>query len=363
MKKLAVIGIGRLGLCFALNAERVGYEIVGVDINHEYVNQLNQKAFSSPEPHVDEYLSASTRFRATNDFSVIDQEAIEYIYIIVPTPSLPDATFSHQYIDEVINQLCLLPTPKNQKHIIIGSTVMPGYCDQLIVKLKSLNYSISYNPEFIAQGSIIHDQQYPDQILIGEGHPKATEFLKKLYGKMCLSHPDFHVMDRISAEITKLATNCFLTMKISFANSIGDLVIQSGGEVEKVLSAIGADSRIGNKYLKYGFGFGGPCFPRDNQALLKYAEQKDTSLPLSQATIEVNNKHLYFQLNELLAENKDTYVFDSVSYKKGTDILEESQQLKLAVELAKKGKRVIVKESTMVRGQLEKFYPNLFVFE
>jgi nucleotide sugar dehydrogenase len=222
---------------------------------------------------------------------------------------------------------------------------------------------VTYNPEFIAQGSIIRDQQLPDQILIGEGHAEASEFLINLYNRLCVSNPKVHIMSRLSAEITKLATNCYLTMKISFANAIGDLARSVGAEEDKILDAIGADSRIGNKYLKYGFGFGGPCFPRDNHALLAYSNYSNVALHLSKATVEVNQQHLEFQLNELLNQNKDVYYFDSVAYKPNTDIIEASQQLQLAKRLVDNGKKVVLLDALSVREKIEKLFPSYFDFQ
>ena len=362
MNKIAVIGIGRLGLCFALNLERIGYHVIGIDLNQDYIDELNNKTFKSFEPQLETYLNKSSEFKATMDFSSIQDESIEMVFCVVPTPSLPDGSFSHSCIDEVVNKILQSPKPEKTKHLIIACTTMPGYCDLLAERLSNHNYSVNYNPEFIAQGTIIRDQQKPDQILIGEGNELATEQLRIIYSRMCDSNPQIHVMSRKSAEITKLATNCFLTMKISFANSIGDLAISTGGEPDKILKAIGADSRIGSKYLNHGFGFGGPCFPRDNKALLAFASNLNHDIPLSKATIDVNSKHLEFQLNELLKEDKSEYIFDSVTYKKGTDILEESQQLLLAVRLVEAGKKVIIEQSEAVRDTLEKLYPNYFTF-
>jgi UDPglucose 6-dehydrogenase len=363
MNKTSVIGIGRLGLCFALNLEKAGFAVWGVDTNETYVNSLKSKTFCSNEPQLEEYLIAAKSFYPVTNLSVIFQESINFIYLLLPTPSLPDGNFSHKYIDEVIESL-IKQTPDDGvvRHIIIGSTVMPGYCDALAQKVISFGYTITYNPEFIAQGTIIRDQQNPDQILIGEGHPDATTMLKEVYDKICTSSPAIHVMNRKSAEICKLATNCYLTMKISFANSIGDLAIETGAEAEKILAAIGADSRIGKKYLQYGFGFGGPCFPRDNQALLHFAKQSDQPFHLSQSTIDVNKEHLAFQLKKMLEEDKEEYVFDYVTYKKDTDIIDESQQLLLAVALVRAGKKVILKNSNHVKKQIEKEYPGFFYF-
>jgi len=362
MNKIAVVGLGRLGLCFALNLEKVGYSVYGIDTNVDYVEKINHKQLKSNEPLVEEYLQTAKNLIATLDLSIIESENIQFIYVILPTPSQEDGSFSQRIIDDFIDELKNRIPTSCERHIIIGSTVTPGYCDDLARKLEGNNLTITYNPEFIAQGSIIHDQQHPDQLLIGEGHPDATIFLKELYSKMCISNPEIHVMSRISAEITKLATNCFLTMKISFANSIGDLARTVGAEENKILAAIGSDSRIGNKYLNYGFGFGGPCFPRDNQALIAFANQKKIELPLSKSTIETNKIHLFFQLEEYLKTNKNEFIFESITYKSGTDIIEESQQLKLASLLVEVGKKVIVKNANHIKNKIEKIYPNYFTF-
>lgn len=364
MNKIAIIGIGRLGLCFALNLEKSGYHVFGIDTNKEYINQLNTKSFQSNEPEVEHYLKSAQHFYPSTNSNIIFEEGCEYIFLLVPTPSTSDGSFSHKYIDEVVTELIsITPNDSKTRHLIIGSTVMPGYCNELFDKVNQYGYTVSYNPEFIAQGSIMRDQQYPDQILIGEGHAEATHFLKEMYQKMCVSSPEVHVMNLKSAEICKLATNCFLTMKISFANAIGDLATATGGEPEKILKAIGADSRVGSKYLNYGYGFGGPCFPRDNQALIQFASQTNLPLHLSEATIKVNQEHLDYQLKQYENLEQDFYTFEYVTYKKDTDIIEKSQQLELAVALAKKGKKVVLKNSLHIKDKLEQLYPNYFIFE
>jgi nucleotide sugar dehydrogenase len=172
-------------------------------------------------------------------------------------------------------------------------------------------------------------------------------------------------MSRLSAEIAKIATNCFLTTKISFANSIGDLAIKVGAEPEKILNAIGADSRIGNKYLSYGFGFGGPCFPRDNKALGLFARNNDYSLLLSEATDEINKRHLAFQLQEFLNKysEDEKIIFDGITYKKGSLLLDESQQFALAFLLAKAGRKVVLRDQEVVLTAIKKDYETLFDYE
>lgn len=365
MEKIAIIGVGRLGLCLALNLEACGYQVLGIDLSQEYVDTLNQKRFLSNEAQVTDYLNSSRQFRASTELAGIFEENIQTIFIVVSTPSLPTGEFSHAYIDAIVDQLALHGKRDTPHHLIINSTCMPGYCSSIEDRLNALNYTLTYNPEFIAQGSIIRDQQFPDQVLIGGSDLAAIDSLKAIYSKLCKSSPRYCVMSLISAEITKLATNCFLTTKIAFANAIGDIAQQTGAEPEKILEAIGADSRIGTKYLKYGFGYGGPCFPRDNKAFTHFAGKAGCHMLISEATDKANEAHHVFLTEQWQKEyqHQEEIVFDSVTYKKGTDILEASQQLKLAETLARSGKKITIRESPDVIKQLIDLYGNLFSYQ
>jgi nucleotide sugar dehydrogenase len=365
MEKIGLIGIGKLGICFALNLERKGYHVIGVDIDAAYVQAINSKQLISPEPKVSEYLSNSANLKASTNLKDVVQNDIAKLFVFVATPSLPDGSYDHSQIEKITNELIDFGKREVTTHLIIGCTTMPGYCQKLAKRMQPYNYTVNYNPEFIAQGSIIHNQQFPDQVLIGEANKAVGNEIQKVYETICENEPTFCRMDPLSAEICKIATNCFLTTKISFANSIGDLAIQTGADKDKILKALGADSRIGAKYLNYGFGFGGPCFPRDNRALGKFASENNYRLLISEATDEVNKRHLDFQLKQLLEEHPEgsTVTFDGVSYKKGSILLDESQQLALALALHKKNRKVLIRDLKEVIEQVEKLYPNLFTFE
>lgn len=364
MESIGIIGIGKLGLCFALNLERVGYGVIGVDVSDEYVKALNEKTFFSHEPQVNEFLKASNNFSASTSVKDVLQSDAKIIFIMVATPSLPDGSYDHSQIERVAGEIIRAGKAGSKKQIVIGCTTMPGYCNTLAAKMESYNYEVSYNPEFIAQGSVIHDQQHPDQVLIGEANTEAGDAIEKILKRIAVTNPTVCRMDRLSAEIAKLATNCFLTTKISFANSIGDLAVKSGADSAKILSAIGSDSRIGNKYLQYGYGFGGPCFPRDNRALKKFAESADANLPISEATDKINEQHLQFQFEEAMKKYAagEEIIFDGVAYKKGTVHLDESQPLELAIKLAKAGRKVVILESKKVIEEVGMRYPDLFTF-
>lgn len=365
MKKISVIGIGKLGLCFALNLEQAGFDVIGVDINQNYVDSLNTKNYHSYEPGLEALLQQSNHFKATTELSEALTNDIETSFVIVATPSPPDGGYDHVQVDKLADELMQLGKRERPMNLVISCTTMPGYCDELSKRLLPYNYLISYNPEFIAQGTIIRDQLYPDMVLIGEANKDAGDEIEAIYRQLCHNEPSFSRMDCLSAEITKLSINCFLTTKISFANSIGDLCNKVGADTTAVLKAIGSDSRVGNKYLGYGFGFGGPCLPRDNRALGKFAKQNDYPLLIGETTDEVNKRHLDFQVDWYLKihDPEETIVFDYVTYKKDSIILEESQQLNLAVKLAQAGRKVLVKGNEIVINQLDKWYGHLFLYE
>lgn len=360
---ISVIGVGKLGICFALNLEKAGYNVIGVDKNQKYVELINNKQLTSYEPFVEEYLQSSQHFHATTDIKEILKSNM--IFILVPTPSLETGRYDHSFVNEVIDEIEKFGQQDVIKHIIISSTVNPEFCDKIQQRLENLNYTLTYNPEFIAQGSVINDQQNPDMILIGGKSQTAGDILEEIYTKMCKNKPIFKRMNLISAEITKIALNCFVTTKISFANSIGDLCETVGAETDKVLSAIGSDSKIGNKCLKYGYGYGGPCLPRDNKALSVFGEDHGIDLLISKATDEINKNHLEFQLKQYKKNSKtnEQIVFDGVTYKKGTVILEESQPFELAIKLAKSGCKIRIIDKPAVIDEIKKIYGSLFEYE
>lgn len=364
MKNISVIGIGKLGLCFALTLEKAGYNVLGLDISLPYINSVNNKTLKSSEPNVEAYLEQSRNFKATQSLAKILNYS-DILFVVVATPSLENGRYDHSQIDNLITKLESFGPQAAQKHFVVCCTTMPGYCDSIKDRLNAINYTVSYNPEFIAQGTILRDQAYPDMILIGEANPEVGQLIEDIYLKHTVNNPRICRMTPLEAEITKLSLNCFLTTKIAYTNMIGDIVHKSGGRPDVVLSAIGADSRIGNKYLRYGYGYGGPCFPRDNRALAMYAGDIDLPAKISRATDESNELHLLYQVEMFKKQHHihETIVFDTVTYKPESTLLVESQQLKFAVAVARAGYNVLIKERSSVIAEIKNEYGNLFKFE
>jgi UDPglucose 6-dehydrogenase len=361
--KIGVIGAGRLGICFALLCEKAGYQVLVSDIREDYVNSLNKKTIITNEPRVPELLRTSTKLKATTDNLKVIEEC-DIIYTLVATPSLPIGSYDVSSVWQVVENFKEANFSVTGKSLIIGCTTNPGDCELFQKQLSDLGVNVFYNPEFIAQGSIINDLLRADMVLIGGPDTEHRQELVKLYHLLQETVPNISLMSTTAAEIVKLATNCFLTTKISYANMVGETLTLAGleDEIGVVLKAIGADSRVGPKYLKYGYGYGGPCLPRDNRAFAAYAKGLGVEYNLGNVTDQINESHAQFIFNQIVSKNVDSlpYYIPDIAYKQGTDILTESQQYRLAINLLDAKKKVYIGDNksanVQVREYLEKKY-------
>ena len=357
--KIGLIGAGRLGICLALLMERVGYDVIVSDIRTAYVSGLNDRIIETNEPEVEDLLKKAKNFKATTDNKEVIEEC-DIIFTLVATPSLEDGSYDVSSVDAVVDELEKVDGI-NGKSFIVGCTTNPGDCNRWKEKLSGSGVDVYYNPEFIAQGSIIKDLQNADMVLVG-GYGYHISVIENIYNKIQVKEPSIHFMSTTAAELVKLAVNCYLTTKISYANMVGEVMISSGmeDEVDNVLGAIGADSRVGSKYLKYGYGFGGPCLPRDNRAFAAFANKLGMKYNLGETTDNFNNEHSKFLKDYFIKQNKDNipFCFDYISYKKGTDILTESQQYRLCLDLLDSGCKVYVIEQKCI---VEQIYDKLYV--
>ena len=351
--KIGLIGAGRLGICLALLIEKAGYEVLASDARKKYIHELQQGIVTSTEPGVAQYL-----WNAKNiEFTVSNERVInecDVIFTLVATPSLEDGSYDVSAVDDVVSDIQKFGWENKgsltSKSFVVGCTTNPGDCDRFQEKLSEVGMNVYYNPEFIAQGSIIKDLQNADMVLIG-GSGTHGALLEEIYHKIQVTEPSIHHMSTKAAELTKIALNCFLTTKISYANMIGEVLALSKMEREigTVLKAIGSDSRIGNKYLGFGFGFGGPCFPRDNRAFAAYAKSVGVEHDIGTTTDNFNNAHAEFLKEYVLYNNHDKlpFCFRYLTYKPDTDILTESQQYRLCLDLLNEGCKVYCIDDTL----------------
>jgi UDPglucose 6-dehydrogenase len=365
-KKISVIGVGRLGLSFALLLDSKGYDVLGCDVNEKYVESLSDKSFSSNEPYINELLAASKM-----KFTTSATEALNFsdlVFTFVQTPSQTGGDYSHKYIDQIVTKI--IHNGVTDKTFVVGSTVMPKYCDKIQQTLRESRINVIYNPEFIAQGSIIDGLKKSDIVLIGGEN--VPDELYNLYSDIMDLEPNFKTLSLTGAAIAKISINCFLTLKISFANLIGEIITNSWEEenMDSILDAIGSDSRIGKKCLGYGFPAGGVCLPRDQKALNAHAYIAGIHSKFFHAIDSENERHSEFLLRYYKDKNRDRsvpFIFSSLSYKKGVDILTHSYQLKLCIDLLRNGYKVDVPKSIKYADTPEEFkdycYKDMVTFE
>ena len=366
--KIGVIGAGRLGICFALLCEQAGYDVLVSDVREDYVKNLRNKFISTNEPEVSKLLSTSPRLSATNSNSKVIRDC-DIIYTLVATPSKRDGSYDVSAVWEVVEDIKKVKKVQG-KSFIVGCTTNPGDCEKFQNELDKFGVDVFYNPEFIAQGTIIKDLRTADMVLIGGKRNETYDFLCELYNRIQETPPKISIMSTTAAELVKLAVNCFLTTKISYANMVGQVMALSGmeDEIPTVLGAIGDDSRVGRKYLNFGFGFGGPCLPRDNRAFAAHAKKLGLDYNLGSTTDNFNNEHATFIKDYFVYRNPENLPFylDYVSYKKGTDILTESQQYRLCIDLLDDGYTVYINDNDaimdMITKDLSEKYPDTVKF-
>lgn len=376
-KTISVVGLGKLGACTAACFAYKGFNIIGVDINQDSVDAINNKKAPVYEPRLQELISAQKgRFQATQDCEEAIKES-DITFLIVPTPSRPDGHFSDEYLGGALRQLSLaLKKSKKDNHLfVITSTVSPGATQESLIPLiesvsdRKLNdgFEVCYNPEFIALGSVITDFLNADLVLIGESNKVAGDKLEEIYKIVCESKPYIGRMSIISAEITKISLNSFTTTKISFANTLANLCEAiPGSNIDDITRALGSDKRISPLYLKGGPSYGGPCFPRDNRAFAAFAKKYGVDAKLAKTTDEINQfqtNHLIEKICKCIAEsNQKTVSILGLSYKPNTPVIDESPAIKIIEELIKKKDIEIAVYDPLAMNNAKKLFGDRIIY-
>jgi len=354
IQKASVCGLGKLGACIAATLAQRGFEVVGIDIDAEKVKKVNAGQPPVEEPRLPETIAAGhSRLRATQDY----REAVgtDVTFFIPPSPSLPDGSFSNEFLLRTMQPVAAAVREKGKKgHLFVcSSTTTPGAVDSVLIPMLERetggicgrDFGVCYNPEFIALGNVVKGLLEPDMVLIGESDPGSGSVLEAMYKKYNQNQPHIARMSIISAELTKISVNSYVTMKISFTNQLRMIAEQfPKANIHHILEAVGSDSRVGQKYLRAGLSYGGPCFPRDNRLLAYTARQMGLEAPLAEASDKVNhrtNQDLFEKVQKLVSRT-DTVAVLGLTYKPDTYITEEAAGLYLAQQLKRNGYRVVV---------------------
>jgi UDPglucose 6-dehydrogenase len=353
IQKVSVIGLGKLGCSMLAGMASRGLDVVGVDVNPHAVDAVNAGREPVQETGLGGMIAAhKARIRATLD---VDDAVLnsDISFVIVPTPSDERGAFTLQYARYAFKSLGQALRKKPGYHVIVlTSTVLPGatrhgllpILEQESGKRCGPDFGLCYNPEFIALGSVIRDFLNPDFYLLGQFDQRSGDLLEQVHHRVSQNNAPVKRMSIENAELAKIAVNSFVTMKISFANMLAEFCEKlPGGDVDVVSDALGMDKRIGRRYLTGGFGFGGPCFPRDNVALNFMGTQLGVDSRLLKTNDDYNRglsrRHVE-KLQPHLPKGANVCVL-GLAYKPLSHVIEESPGVYLCRALSEAGYRVV----------------------
>ncbi|WP_024528789.1 UDP-glucose dehydrogenase family protein [Serratia fonticola] len=335
--KVTVFGIGYVGLVQAAVLADVGHDVMCIDIDEQKVENLKKGNIPIFEPGLTSLVQRNYeagRLHFTTDAKAgVDHGAIQFI--AVGTPPDEDGSADLKYVTAVARTIAEHMT--DRKVVIDKSTVPVGTADKvrevmtetLRKRGSDLAFDVVSNPEFLKEGAAVADCMRPERIVLGTDNKDVIEPLRELYEPFNRNHDRMILMDIRSAELTKYAANCMLATKISFMNEISNLAEMLGADIEKVRQGIGSDSRIGYHFIYPGCGYGGSCFPKDVQALIRTAEHIGYQPKLLQAVEQVNNqqKHKLAQFIKHHFANDvkgKTFALWGLAFKPNTDDMREA---------------------------------------
>jgi UDPglucose 6-dehydrogenase len=335
--KVTVFGIGYVGLVQAAVLAEVGHEVMCIDVDEKKVENLKKGQIPIFEPGLTPLVQQNYEAGRLR-FSIDAQEGVAHAqvqFIAVGTPPDEDGSADLQYVTAVARTIAQYMT--DDKVVIDKSTVPVGTADKvrqvissvLAERQSALKFDVVSNPEFLKEGAAVADCMRPERIVVGTDNPAAIEPIRELYEPFNRNHDRMIIMDVRSAELTKYAANCMLATKISFMNEIANLAERMGADIEKVRKGIGSDPRIGYHFIYPGCGYGGSCFPKDVQALIKTAENIGYQPKLLQAVEQVNAQQKH-KLPEFVQRHygKDltgkTFALWGLAFKPNTDDMREA---------------------------------------
>ena len=354
--RIIVIGTGYVGLVTGTCFAEVGIETTCIDVDAKKVENLKKGIIPIFEPGL-EFMVKRNQEKGRLHFETDICKVIEgagVIFIAVGTPSDGDGSADLQHVKAVAEEI---GQAMHHYHIVVTKSTVPvgtakivrqTIQDQLDIRGESIEFDVASNPEFLKEGAAMEDFLKPDRIVVGIESERAKKIMKNLYKPFTLNGHPILFMDIPSAEMTKYAANAMLATKISFMNDIANLCELLGANVNKVRKGIGSDSRIGNKFIYPGIGYGGSCFPKDVRALIKTANENNYQMRVLEAVEAVNTSQKlvlynkvedYFGYEEL--KNKKA-AFWGLSFKPQTDDMREAPSLILIDKLLAAGCKIQV---------------------
>jgi len=302
---ISLVGLGKLGLPLLCTFAKNNQKIIGVDTDHKKTDDIKNKILPFFEPQLQDYLNEGfNNIEVYSDCKEIVKNT-DVAIILVNTPSNKSGEFSNEYIINAIDIISkeLKTSQKNDFLFILSSTVMPQSCSYIIKRIEAISgrklnkgFGFAYVPDLVALGSVVKDFENPDLLILGESEKRYGDIVRSVYAKIIKNNAPVVRMSLIEAEITKISLNAYVTMKISFANFIGNICDALHCSHASVTNALGYDKRISHHYMKSGPAFGGACFPRDTGAFINFSESVGLNaqhIKATQSINEIQNKILF----------------------------------------------------------------------
>ncbi|KAA3436577.1 UDP-glucose dehydrogenase family protein [Rufibacter hautae] len=351
--KIAVVGTGYVGLVTGTCFAEVGIDVTCIDVNVKKIEDLKQGILPIYEPGLEEMVMrnvAKDRLHFTTDLATAIQ-GCDAAFIAVGTPPGEDGSADLKYVLGVAREIgqhmndYLVVVTKSTVPVGTAQKVKQAVTGELEKRGFNLTFDVASNPEFLKEGAAIDDFLKPDRIVIGVESEQAEEVMRKLYKPFLLNGHPIIFMDVPSAEMTKYAANSMLATKISFMNDIANLCEIMGADVNMVRRGIGSDSRIGNKFIYPGIGYGGSCFPKDVKALIKTAAENGYQMQILQAVETVNENQKEVLFNKVMKHfggdlAGKTFALWGLSFKPKTDDMREAPSLVIIEKLLAEGASV-----------------------
>jgi UDPglucose 6-dehydrogenase len=351
MTRVAVVGTGYVGMTTAVCLAHLGHDVVGADIDDERVRQLNEGEVPIVEAGIDTLLAEglrSGRLRFSSDPATAVCGA-DVVFVCVPTPEGTDGSADLSFIEAAAAQIA--PCLDSEAIVVNKSTVPVGSAKIVERVLQRPDVFVVSNPEFLREGSAVHDFLHPDRIVIGADERAAAIRVASLY--LGIPAPVI-VTDPASAETIKYAANAFLATKISFINAVAAVCEAVGADVDDVIAGVGFDKRIGEQFLRPGPGWGGSCFPKDSRALVRIAEDAGYDFELLKGVIVVNEQQIERIIGKIEQAAGGSVAGKVIgawglTFKARTDDLRESPSLAILSALSRRGAVVRAFDPTVER--------------
>ena len=346
--KITVIGTGYVGLVAGACLADMGNEVICIDNDDKKIKQLKKGLIPIYEPGLEEIVKTNTkegRLKFSTDLDYATKES-QVCFITVGTPQQEDGSANLEQVYEVAKSIA--KALNGYKVIVNKSTVPVGTAEKvekIIKQNTSFDFDIISNPEFLKQGNAVDDFLHPDRVIIGSNSAKATQIMQDIYAPFFRTGNRIIVMDVKSSEMTKYASNSFLATKISFMNEIANLCEKVGADAEMVRVGMSTDTRIGNKFLFPGLGYGGSCFPKDVKALIKTGEEYSCKMNIISEADKANKKQKEIFVEKIKQKFKNnlsdkTIAIWGLAFKPNTNDMREAPSITIINKLLSLGAKI-----------------------